>query len=49
MNSLKFLLIGMALGSIATVAIASNCKITNRLKETTECASETLNTMFKIK
>ena len=49
MNSLKFLLIGMALGSIATVVVASNCKITNKIKETAECANETLNTMFKIK
>ena len=49
MNSLKLLILGMALGSIATVVVASNCKITEKIKETAQSTNETLNSMFKIK
>ncbi len=49
MNSIKCLVLGMALGSIATIMIASNCKMTNCIKEKTDIATQNLSSLFKIK
>lgn len=48
-NSLKYMLIGMAIGAAATVAIASSPKATNKIKDTTENAKENISSMFKLK
>lgn len=48
-NGIKYMLIGMAIGAVATVAIASNQKVANKIKNTTENATENISSMFKIK
>ena len=48
-NSIKYMMIGMAIGAVATVAIASNQKATKLIKDTTENATENISSMFKIK
>ena len=48
-NSLKYMLIGMAIGAAATVAIASSPKATTKIKDTTESAKENISSMFKLK
>lgn len=48
LNTIKYTLIGMTLGSIATIAIASNCKLTNKIKCTADNAIDNISSMFKI-
>ena len=47
LNTIKYTLIGMALGSIATMAVASNCKLTNKIKCTADNAVENISSLLK--
>ena len=47
-NTIKCTLIGMALGSVATMIIASNCNITNKIKCKADTAVENISSMFKL-
>ena len=48
-NSLKCLLIGAMLGSLATIAIASSTNIKEKMQNTAEKSCENISTMFKLK
>ena len=48
LNTIKFTLIGMALGSIATMAVATNPRLTNKIKCTADNAVENISSMFKM-
>ncbi len=48
LNTIKYTLIGMALGSVATMVIASNCEITNKIKCKADTAVENISSMFKL-
>ena len=48
LNVAKYMLLGIAIGSVATMVITSNCIINNKLKKATECVSENVSSMFKI-
>ncbi len=47
-SGIKCILIGMALGSIATVAIASKCNLSKNIAKAVENVSDNMQTMFKI-
>ncbi|MBQ8545787.1 MAG: hypothetical protein IJ437_02475 [Clostridia bacterium] len=48
LNIAKYMLIGAAIGTVATMVVTSNCNISNKLKKATECVSENVSSMFKI-
>ena len=48
-NSIKYMLLGMAIGAVATVAIATNPKASDKIKTTTDNAKENISSMFKLK
>ncbi len=47
-NIAKYMLIGAAIGSVATMIVASNCNITKKLKCATECVSDNVSSLFKM-
>lgn len=48
-NSLKCLMLGIAIGTVATIAVASCTNIKEKIQSTTEKSCENLSTMFKLK
>ena len=48
-NTIKCLIIGMAIGSVATIAIASCTNIKEKMKCTAEKSCDNVSTMFKLK
>ena len=47
-NTIKYTLVGMALGSIATMVVASNCTLTNKIKCKADTAVDNISSMFKL-
>lgn len=48
-NTLKCLMLGIAIGTVATIAVASCTGIKEKLQETKESSCENLSTMFKLR
>ena len=48
-NSLKCLMLGIAIGAAATIAVASCTNIKEKMHNTTEKSCENLSTMFKLR
>ena len=48
-NIAKYMILGIALGSVATLAITNKCKIAEKMKSATECVCDNVSSMFKIK
>jgi hypothetical protein len=48
-NSLKCLMLGIAIGTAATIAIASCTNIKEKIQNTTEKSCDNISTMFKLK
>ena len=48
-NTIKCLLLGMALGAAATIVITSSTNIKEKMKCTAEKSCDNVSTMFKLK
>ena len=48
-NIAKYMILGIAVGSIATLAITNKCKIKEKMKNATECVCDNFSSMFKMK
>lgn len=48
-NIAKYMILGAAIGTIATLAITNKCKIAEKMKCATECVCDNVSSMFKTK
>ena len=48
-NIAKYMILGIAVGSLATLAVTNKCKITEKMKNATECVCDNVSSMFKMK
>ena len=48
-TNVKYMLLGVAVGTVATILIASSPKLTNKIKDTTDNTTDNICSMFKIK
>ncbi len=45
----KYMILGIAIGSVATLAITNRCKINEKVKNVSECVCDNVSSMFKMK
>ena len=45
----KYMILGVAIGSIATLAITNKAKISEKVKNVSDCVCDNVSSMFKMK